>query len=379
MKKWIKTATLLAAATLAASAAANDNRDGQAVSSATLAWNHVALNVIERAKPTQHQAIRLLAYVSLAQYAALADGTGDPARRDAVAAASARVITGLAPAQTAYVHERSRAFGAGANDSGHRIGEQVLAEANTDGFAQMWNSQPPQAAYAWRSLANPPAPPAYPAIGGMRTFLIASGSELRAGAAPAPGSKRFADDVAEVRRYTEAPTAETTRLAKFYDMTTGTLAGGFWNERAVELIRKYGTPERQAAAVLATMNTAMLDALIACHDTKYVYWVPRPSQADPSIKPLIGVPNHPSYPSNHSCLSTAAALVLAHFYPRERPQMESIAAEAGASRIYAGLHYRFDVTAGEDIGRKVADAALARHEDMLARLTRTLLVQRTQP
>lgn len=123
------------------------------------------------------------------------------------------------------------------------------------------------------------------------------------------------------------------------------------------------------------MNTAMLDALIACHDTKYVYWVPRPSQADPAIKPQIGVPNHPSYPSNHSCLSTAAALVLAHFYPQEHPLMEATAAEAEVSRIYAGIHYRFDVEAGEDIGRKVAAAAVSRHAQMLARFTRPLLVE----
>lgn len=76
----------------------------------------------------------------------------------------------------------------------------------------------------------------------MRTFLITSGPDLRVGAAPAPGSKRFADDIAEVSHHSEAPTAETTRLAKFYDMTTGTLAGGFWNERAVDLIRQYGKP-----------------------------------------------------------------------------------------------------------------------------------------
>lgn len=149
-----------------------------------------------------------------------------------------------------------------------------------------------------------------------------------------------------VAHATASPTVETTRIAKFYDMTTGTLAAGFWNTNAAELIRNAGTNGPQAARVLATMNMAMMDAVAACHDTKYTYWVPRPSQADPSIKPLIGVPNHPAYPSNHSC-------------------------------IFAGLHYRFDVTAGEDIGRGVAGVAVARHEEALARLTRTLLAQHT--
>ncbi|MNC94137.1 hypothetical protein D3C83_109180 [compost metagenome] len=56
--------------------------------------------------------------------------------------------------------------------------------------------------------------------------------------------------------------------------------------------------------------------------------------------------------------------------------MESIATEAGVSRIYAGLHYRFDVEAGEDIGRKVANVAIARHAQMLAKWTQPEAVAR---
>jgi membrane-associated phospholipid phosphatase len=162
-------------------------------------------------------------------------------------------------------------------------------------------------------------------------------------------------------------------------MTTGTLAAGFWNEKASALIAGNNLAERQAARILAAMNVAIMDGLIACHDSKYAYWVPRPSQTETLIKPLIGVPNHPSYPSNHSCLSTAAAQVLVHFFPAERSRLEKIATEAGMSRIYAGLHYRFDVDAGEDIGRKVAAAVVSRHEDVLARWTQTVLAQSANP
>jgi hypothetical protein len=180
------------------------------------------------------------------------------------------------------------------------------------------------------------------------------------------GSTQFLTDLAEVRRHTLAPSVESTRLAKFYDMTTGTMVAGFWNERAAELVRRNGTGELQATTMLATMNAAMLDAIATCHDAKYAYWVPRPSQADPAIKAVIGVPNHPSYPSNHACVSTAAALVLAHFFPQARAELEATAAEAGLSRIYAGIHYRFDVDAGEGIGRNVAAAAIAGYPQMLA-------------
>lgn len=182
---------------------------------------------------------------------------------------------------------------------------------------------------------------------------------------PEPTSPRFIADLAEVRRHLSAPTEETTRIAKFYDITTGTLAGGFWNEQAAALIARSAIDDRQAAAVLAILNAAMMDAVAACHEAKYVYWVPRPTQVDPSLKTIIGVPNHPSYPSNHSGISTAAALVLAHFFPTERARLEAVATEAGLSRIHAGIHYRFDVDAGEQIGRKVAAAAVSGQAGML--------------
>jgi hypothetical protein len=272
-----------------------------------------------------------------------------------------------------------RALGARETGQGRRVAQNVLAQAHSDEFVRKAAEQAVQGAYTWRSLANPPAPPAYPALGAMRTFVLDSGSAFRSPPPPAMSSVRFLNDLAEVHHHTLAPTAETTRIAKFYGMTTGTLAAGFWNEQAAALIGQNNLAERQVARILAAMNVAIMDALIACHDTKYAYWVPRPSQAEPAVKPLIGLPNHPSYPSNHSCLSTAAAQVLAHFFPAERSRLEKIAAEAGISRIYAGLHYRFDVDAGEDIGRKVAAAVVSRHEDVLARWTQTLLAQNANP
>ncbi len=370
MKPLIKTLAAFATATLFTHAIATENTAAQSQSSAALTWNRIAREAIERAKPTQHQAIRLLANVSLAQYAALSESRDDASASGTVATASMRVIAELFPSQAAFAEARHHELQPRTNEAGQRVAQRVLAEARNDGFAAAWSGQAPQAAYAWRSLVNPPAPPAYPAIGAMRTFLIESGDSFRPAPAPAIGNARFVNDLAEVRRHTETPTAETTRMSKFYDMTTGTLAGGFWNEQAAALIEQHRIGELQAATLLVTMNAAMMDAIVACHDAKYAYWVPRPSQADPSIKPLIGVPNHPSYPSNHSCISTAATLVLAHFIPQARSRMEEVAIEAGLSRIVAGLHFRFDVEAGEDIGRKVAAAAIALHPQLLAKWKR---------
>jgi membrane-associated phospholipid phosphatase len=107
------------------------------------------------------------------------------------------------------------------------------------------------------------------------------------------------------------------------------------------------------------MHMAWLDAFSTCADSKFVYWVPRPTQVDPEIRLAIGLPNHPSYPSNHSCSSSAAARVLDAKFPDQGGRYLALAQEVAMSRIYGGIHYRIDTEAGLEIGRKVAAKVLA--------------------
>ena len=51
--------------------------------------------------------------------------------------------------------------------------------------------------------------------------------------------------------------------------------------------------------------------------------------------------------------------VLMDAFPSERSRLEAIIEEAGLSRMYGGIHYRFDVVAGRNIGRAAAALALA--------------------
>ncbi|MGH7461099.1 MAG: phosphatase PAP2 family protein, partial [Longimicrobiales bacterium] len=83
--------------------------------------------------------------------------------------------------------------------------------------------------------------------------------------------------------------------------------------------------------------------------------------ANPAISLAFPVPNHPSYPSGHSCSSAAGARVLAHFFPERTAEVNNFVADAGLSRILAGIHYRFDINAGPALGRSVADWAIARN------------------
>jgi membrane-associated phospholipid phosphatase len=115
-----------------------------------------------------------------------------------------------------------------------------------------------------------------------------------------------------------------------------------------------------ASRILAALNVALIDAGIACWEAKYTFWYIRPSQLDPDVKSVFPAPNHPSYPSAHGCFSSAAATVVARAFPQDSARLLALGKEASESRIWAGIHYRFDIDAGEDIGRKVAERTLER-------------------
>jgi membrane-associated phospholipid phosphatase len=104
---------------------------------------------------------------------------------------------------------------------------------------------------------------------------------------------------------------------------------------------------------------AAVDASIGCFDAKYHYWFIRPPQADPGIVTVFPTPPHPSYPSAHSCVSGALTGVLAGIFPDARERLADAALEASLSRLYAGIHYRFDMEAGLALGRGIAALALA--------------------
>ena len=161
-----------------------------------------------------------------------------------------------------------------------------------------------------------------------------------------------------MRRITDTRTAEQTTIAVSWNTSSGTFTAGALNLVADDVIREHGAPELDAARVLAFANAAAFDAQIACWDAKFAYWFIRPSQADPGIALAIALPNHPSYPSGHSCMTAALFGVLANAVPDQRARLDAMVDEAGMSRVYGGIHYRFDIDAGRDIGRAAAALAL---------------------
>lgn len=111
---------------------------------------------------------------------------------------------------------------------------------------------------------------------------------------------------------------------------------------------------------MALLNMSLMDAAIACWDTKYKYYNPRPSQFNPEIKTWTGIPNFPSYTSGHSTFSGAAATILAHIIPEKANAYLAMAEEASLSRLYGAIHYRSDCEAGLACGKRVGAFAVQR-------------------
>lgn len=238
---------------------------------------------------------------------------------------------------------------------GRRVGEIAIARGKADGSDAKWGGSVPAGPGRWTGT-NPIAP----AAAQWQPWVLARPDELRPAPPPPVDSARTRDDLAELRGFARTPRAN--HRATYWEVFGGARAHALWNDLARAKLLEYGDAfdGRTSARALATLNIAFNDAAIACWDAKYAYWYPRPSQLDAELKPLFPPPNHPSYPAAHGCLSTAAAVVLAQLFPRDREAMLARGREAAEARIWAGIHYRFDIEAGQALGRQVAERVLMR-------------------
>ena len=152
-------------------------------------------------------------------------------------------------------------------------------------------------------------------------------------------------------------TPEQTRIAQKWNSAD---PWAVWNETASAALVRHHASDAEATRVLAVLNAGASDAVIACFEAKYHYWTIRPSQADTTIKlaDSVSLPNCPSFPSGHACSAGAFDAALGHFFPAERAEFTRIAEEQSMSRLYGGIHYRFDDDIGLELGRVVARHAV---------------------
>ena len=84
----------------------------------------------------------------------------------------------------------------------------------------------------------------------------------------------------------------------------------------------------------------------------------RPPVAEPSLVPLIPIPDSTSFPSGHAATAFAAATAVALLYPRLRVPVLALAVLVALSRVYLGVHYWSDVLVGSLFGIAVGWATV---------------------
>lgn len=352
---------------------------------ASLEWQQLARDLVATNKLSPLAAARVYAALSVAEYRAVmamddvdddgtvpAEGLGSGGRsaleahRGAVAGASSQVLAFFFPSASASFDQlvQSEANAGPGNvhpefthglGVGRAAGDAEVTRAQNDHFTVPFTGTIPSGPGLW----IPNGPPIGATLSGMTRYFMTSADQFLPPPPPAFGSQAFLAGLHEIRTISDTRTDAQRASAIQWNYPGGTFTPpGYWDMVTANYIQTYGLDERAATHAFALTTTAMMDAFIGCFQAKYVYTFIRPPQADPQINVVFPVPNHPSYPSGHSCASAAAGAVLGYLFPDRAAEVQQGVIDAGLSRMYAGIHYRFDIEAGETLGANVGNLAV---------------------
>jgi PAP2 superfamily len=274
---------------------------------------------------------------------------------------------------------------------GKAVADQILALRANDGS----NAAPIPFVFT-----NPPAPGAYQSTppnfpkqpqfthwSHVTPFALEHANQFRPGPPPSLTSDTYTDAFNEVKSLgianSTTATADKALTGRFWN---GAIQN-YWNEIAQTAALAHQSTTAQTARLFALLNFSFADGVIAFYDAKYAYNFWRPVTAireaaidgnprtipDPNFLPEVGnTTPDPAYPGAHAVISAAGASVLISFFEKKpfdfvvtsevlagvTRSFESFSAaneEATLSRIFAGVHFRTDLTTGQRLGREVAD------------------------
>ena len=381
-------------------------------------WNRILIGIVRTpgAQPATVHPTRAFAMLHAALYDAVnaIDRTHAPylirlrsapgASQQAAAAAAAHgVLVALYPALSAQIDAQFDQSltdvpeGPGKKEGiaiGAEVARRIVALRADDGSG----AQPPKYVFGTMPGAYQSTPPNFPSQpqfthwSHVRPFALERADQFRPRSPPPLTSDAYGNAVNELKSLGTAAgstaTADQALTGRFWN---GAIQN-YWNEIAQTASLLGSLTTAQNARLFTLLNLAVADGVIAFYDAKYAYNFWRPvtairaadtdgnpkTEADPDWLPEVGkTAPDPSYPGAHAVISAAAAAVLtdvlgtepfkfsvtSEVMPGAERSFESLAAaaqEATLSRIYAGQHFRFDLSAGQRLGHEVADLVLDR-------------------
>jgi len=274
---------------------------------------------------------------------------------------------------------------------GAEVADAILDARNSDGSSV----EPPPFVFGLAPGDYQSTPPNFPnpqftEWSRVTPFALERASQFRPGPPPELTSDAYTQDFNEVKALGIANSAAATPEQALTGHFWNGAIQNYWNEIAQTAVVGSRLSLPESARLFALLNLAFADDVIAFYDAKYTYILWRPVTAiraantdnnpdtviDPNWLPAVGKTTpDPSYPGAHAVISASGALVLKSFFPRDHfsfkvtsevmPGVErtfdSFSAardEATLSRIFAGVHFRSDLTTGRDLGEDIADFVL---------------------
>jgi hypothetical protein len=380
-------------------------------------WNRTLLIIVRTpgAQPATIHSTRSLAIMHAAIYDAVnaidrrhkpylvtvPDVSPNASQEAAAAAAAHEVLVGLYPAFKSTLDgelQQSLAQIADGKDKtggiavGLAVADRILALRSNDGS----NAQPIPYVFGTAPGDYQSTPPNFPPQpqfthwSHVTPFALNRANQFR----PGPPPKLTSDEYTEAFNEIESLGIENSTNATADEALTGRFWNGaiqnYWNEIAQTASQAHNLNTAENARLFALLNLSLADGVIAFYEAKYTYNFWRPvtairaagtddnpeTLANPGWLPEVGkTAPDPSYPGAHAVISAAAAEVLRSFFGKDRfdfnvtsevlpgtvrsfPSFSAAAEEATLSRIFAGQHFRFDLTTGNRLGREVADSVL---------------------
>ena len=379
-----------------------------------LQWNRALLVIVRTpgAQPTTIHPTRSFAIMHAAIYDAVnaidrthksyfvnLSGVPQSASQDAAAAAAAHeVLVGLYPQFQAMLDAQLQRSLAQIPDGAHQADGIIIGQTVADGILALRSndgSNAPPIPYVFGNApgdyqSTPPNFPQQPQFthwSHVTPFALERADQFRPGPPPDLTSERYATVFNQVKSLgianSTAATADQALTGRFWN---GAIQN-YWNEITQTVAMERNLTTAQSARLFALLNLTFADGVIAFYDAKYVYNFWRPvtairaadtdnnpeTLADPNWLPQsTNTAPDPSYPGAHAVISAAGASVLISFFhsdhfdltvtsevlagvTRSFTRLSAAEEEATLSRIFAGQHFRSDLTAGQRLGRNVAD------------------------